>query len=584
MVGFWTIGSAGGRRPFLRIALLLGLLWLPLAGAGQRVRVGMYQNQPKVGMDAAGRPEGIFVDVLEAIADREGWTLDYVPGTWAEGLDRLAAGEIDLMPDVAHNQAREAVYAFHREPVLSDWFQIYARPGSGIRSLLDLDGKRVGVLERSVQQEAFERALFGFNVNTRVVTFPDYRNAFGAVVDGELDAVITNRFYGVSQMRTMNIEDTAIIFSPTRLFYAAPKTGREALLEAIDRHLVRMKDDQGSVYYRTLRQWTSEDVVVHVPKWLKGLGWSLGALLLFSLLWSVVLDRQVAARTRQLDTRNAENAKLYEKVREHAAQLEARVDERTRELAETNRELRLAKEAAESADRLKSAFLATMSHELRTPLNSIIGFTGILLQELAGPLNGEQAKQLRMVQGSSRHLLALINDVLDISKIEAGQLAVVHEPFDFRQTLEQTIRSVVPAAEQRGLYLRSEIAPEIGGMVGDQRRVGQILMNLLSNALKFTETGGVTLACKIEDGFVVTAVRDTGIGIEQKDIARLFRPFEQIDNGLSRKHEGTGLGLSISRRLVELMGGSIAVESEAGVGSVFTFRLPLTSPEENSHG
>ncbi|MGZ5968658.1 MAG: ATP-binding protein, partial [Polyangiales bacterium] len=244
-------------------------------------------------------------------------------------------------------------------------------------------------------------------------------------------------------------------------------------------------------------------------------------------------------------------------------------------LKRTEAELVRAKEAAESADRLKSAFLATMSHELRTPLNSIIGFTGILLQGLAGPLNEEQRKQLGMVQGSSRHLLALINDVLDISKIEAGQLTIAREPFDVSASLDQVVRTLTPAADAKGLTLRTEIAGNLGSMAGDKRRFEQVVINLLGNAVKFTERGVVTLRCSMRQGNLVVAVQDTGIGIPREQFSQLFRPFHQVDTGTARKHEGTGLGLSICKRLVELMGGNITVESTLGVGSTFTVTVPL---------
>lgn len=254
-------------------------------------------------------------------------------------------------------------------------------------------------------------------------------------------------------------------------------------------------------------------------------------------------------------------------------------------VAERTAQLQAALVEAESADRVKSAFLATMSHELRTPLNSILGFTGILLQSLAGPLNPEQHKQLGMVRGSARHLLELINDVLDLSKIEAQQLQVHRDPFDLAAAVDRIVASVAPQAATRGLTLSASLPPGPLDMLGDRRRVEQVLLNLLSNAIKFTEQGGVKLTVETmpradapteATGPCAVRIRvtDTGIGIAPDVLPTLFRPFQQVDTGLTRTHEGTGLGLAICSRLVELMGGTINVESNLGVGTTVTVIFP----------
>jgi PAS domain S-box-containing protein len=304
-----------------------------------------------------------------------------------------------------------------------------------------------------------------------------------------------------------------------------------------------------------------------------------------SIAWTnkIVSDEQGrVVEILSVGTDITERQRAQEKIRELNASLEQRVIERTEEL-------RSALVRAESADRLKSAFLATMSHELRTPLNSIIGFTGVVLQGLTGPLNPEQAKQLGMVRLSARHLLALINDVLDLSKIEAGQIEIRTESFNLRDSLERVTAMVKPLAEKKGLTLTMVEPPELGEMSSDRRRVEQILLNLLNNAIKFTERGGVTLTAELVNDFrspsgvglspaVRLRVTDTGIGIKPENMKVLFQPFRQIDTGLARQHEGTGLGLAICRRLAGLLGGEIAVKSEWSKGSEFSVSLPLGRP------
>lgn len=279
------------------------------------LRVGLYQNPPEIFVDEAGQPAGIFADILAAIAEAEHWTLDYVPGSWVENLDRVATGEIDLMPGVSLTAERAERYAFHAAPVLSDWFQIYARPGTTIRSLLDLDGRRVATVRHSLQEEAFTTLANGFGLQTTLVPATDFATAFDAVLNGQADAVVASRFAGSFWQRTKRLADTAVIFNPIGSFFAAPTTVNPQILHTIDRHLTQMKQDQDSVYHHALRHWVTEDVHLRIPRWLPATGAALALLLLLVLAWNAALNRQVARRTAELELQNEESHLLASRVK-----------------------------------------------------------------------------------------------------------------------------------------------------------------------------------------------------------------------------------------------------------------------------
>lgn len=275
-----------------------------------------------------------------------------------------------------------------------------------------------------------------------------------------------------------------------------------------------------------------------------------------------------------------QNALFHEEVRRYADKLEQRVAKRTAQLEEKTKELEQANFRLKRADQLKSVFLASMSHELRTPLNSIIGFTGILLMELAGKLNDEQKKQLKMVKYSADHLLNLINDILDISKIEAGRVDLSLEKFLLDDVINEVTEIFSSQAAQKGLELVVKI-PEKIFLFSDMRRIKQILINLVSNAVKFTNQGKITVTSTIlPDERIEISVVDTGIGIKEESMDKLFNPFQQVDMNLTKQFEGTGLGLYLCKSLVTLLGGEISAQSQYKKGSVFTFILPLKNKEK----
>jgi signal transduction histidine kinase len=249
-----------------------------------------------------------------------------------------------------------------------------------------------------------------------------------------------------------------------------------------------------------------------------------------------------------------ENVRLFNEIQEKSSQLEV-------------------------ASRHKSEFLATMSHELRTPLNAIIGFSEVLLQGMFGGLNEKQTEYLNDVLSSGRLLLSLINDILDLSKIEAGRMELDVDVFSLREALQNGITMVRERAARHQIALSLDVAEDVDTISADARKVKQVVFNLLSNAVKFTPDGGrVAVTAVRQDGDVVVAVRDTGIGIAPEDADRIFVEFQQARRQSERSREGTGLGLALSKRFVELHGGRIWFESTPGSGSTFAFSLPLRAP------
>jgi signal transduction histidine kinase len=241
-----------------------------------------------------------------------------------------------------------------------------------------------------------------------------------------------------------------------------------------------------------------------------------------------------------------------------------------------NDELRRLYTELEAASRHKSEFLANMSHELRTPLNAIIGFSQVLRDEMFGHVNEKQAEYLDDIVSSGSHLLSLINDVLDLSKVEAGQVELDVHPFNLREALERGVVMVRERATENGVQVSLAADPQVDVVAGDERRIKQVIFNLLSNAVKFTPAGGaVDLTTARVNGEVRIAVADTGPGVAPEDHERIFEEFRQTDAGLEQR-EGTGLGLALSKRLVELHGGHIWIESELGKGSTFVFTLPAS--------
>ncbi|MDP1612202.1 MAG: response regulator [Sulfuritalea sp.] len=557
--------------PATLVALAV-VAWQGWAGTaeltGRRVvSVGFYENAPKIHTGANGKPAGLFVELIEAVAREEGWLLRYVPCEWAACLQQLEEGRIDLMPDVAFSSERAQRFDFHRMSAANSWSQVYSRPDVVLHAVTDLAGMRVAVLEGGIQQSFLAQLMVGSHVSYQPVPVKTLDEGYRAVLDGHADAVVTNSFFAARNGHKYRLLETPIVFLPSTLYFAAAKGRNADLLTRIDAHMIDWRRDSDSIYFSALHRAMAEAPEVLVPRWVQ---WSLAALvagLLLLAVLSLLLRRLVEQRTHAL----AQTARELENQR---ANLKRLVTERTAELA-------AAKEEAERLTRVKSDFLANMSHEIRTPMNAILG---MLYLALKGDPPPALRNHIGKAQGAARSLLGIINDILDFSKIEAGKLVIEQVEFGFDTVLEQLADTIGYQAGHKGIEFLIRHDPSIPRrLVGDPLRLGQILLNLCGNAVKFTERGEVELAfhgldASEADIGIEVCVRDSGIGMTPEVQRTLFEKFSQADQSTTRRFGGTGLGLAICKNLIELMGGRIWVEeSQPGKGTTicFTLRLPI---------
>ena len=318
----------------------------------------------------------------------------------------------------------------------------------------------------------------------------------------------------------------------------------------------------------TLAQARNQALMITAIMLVLGVG---GALLLSTLL-SRPIFRLV--RATEIVGRGDFDVSLPVTSRDELGILTASFNQMAASLRETAR-IEAERRSFEIASQHKSEFLANMSHELRTPLNAVIGFSEVLAERMFGDLNAKQEEYVQDILTSGRHLLALINDILDLSKVEAGRMELELAPFDLQAALANSLMLVRERALNHGLSLELDVDDRVSKVVADERRFRQIMLNLLSNAVKFTpDKGRVGVSAQLRDGFVEIAVSDTGMGVPQEDQALIFEEFRQARGDSAGKREGTGLGLSLTKRLVEAHGGRLWVTSEPGLGSTFTFTLP----------
>lgn len=560
-------------RRFL-VILLIFLVFLPVfaeSGTSNQpkltIYVGGYNNPPKeypVGNNS-NNYVGIFPDLLKYIAGQENWNLVWVTCEWAVCLDKLSKNQINVMIDVAYSDPRAQLYDFNTVPVISNWAQSYSQVGKNYTSIQDLQGATIAVLNGSIHTDGpngIKALLTKNNISVTYKYAQSYNDVLELVNNKTADFGITNRLNGLyTENQFKNIKRSFLVFDPVELYFAFHKGSNltKELIPIFDKELLHLRNDPKSEYFVILNKYLGIEPQAVIPGWVVPLLVIISLIVLLLLVFSYFFKHQLNIRTKEL--------------RDLVTHQDEEIKRQTQDLLEKNEKL-------EEVDHLKSIFLASMSHELRTPLNSIIGFTKVLLLGMTGELNEEQQKQLNLIESNSEHLLDLINDILDISKIESGTVQLDYETFNLNSLLEEQIEIMKPLLNGKDIQINVNMQEEIVCR-SDKRRLKQIINNILSNAIKFSEKGivKVSLKKKSEKYFEIT-VEDQGIGIRQKDLQNLFKPFYQVETVSTKKVEGTGLGLYICKKLTTLLDGDLSILSEFSKGTKVSFHVPIKGKKQ----
>lgn len=620
----------------------------------------MYNFPPLVFIEGDKGADGFFIDILEYIAEEEGWDLEYIPGSWSECLDRLRNNEIDLLGSIAFSPERDTFLDFTKEFLFLDWGQVFIPPGSNIKTIFDLEGKKVSVLKDSIYTEGFINALNQFGISVELLEVEEYTDIFESVQKDLSDAGITTNIYGSILENNYKIERSDIVFSPVKIRFAVPQDEHQQLVQTLDEYIVKIKSDKGSIYYSLYNKWMhfAQDTK-KIPKFIMNVIYAVVLLALIFIVFIFILRQQVKTKTRDLHENTlkliqSEKRLRLEKEQLPSAYVEWSLDyyitgwnpaaesifgyskdealgtalgemipayevDHIRNLFKdivNHRNSRkninknitkdgkiitcewynkslidtdgtpigivsignditdkiLMEEKMEEANRVKDNFLANVSHELRTPLNGAIGMIELLR-------NLEQTEEssyyLDFASQSVDRLFSIVKDLLDFVQIDSGKLGLIVESFDFDKLIGHAIGSFKSRLKEKDLSILSRNQGNDKVFTGDKARTAQIIISLLSNAVKFSKKGTISISYSIDPDLNIS-IADEGIGIAEEEIDDIFNTLEQLEDPYTKQYDGLGLGLAIVKNLTDLMEGKLTVKSELGKGTVFHITIPAS--------
>jgi signal transduction histidine kinase len=531
------------------VHLFTGILILCSLPQARTVRIGVYDNSPKVCTNRnTGVPAGIFIDVIEYVAQKENWSVVYVEGTWHEGLERLSRGEIDCMPDVAFSNERNTIFDFNKIPVLDSWLQVYCRKGQGIQMVSDLAGKSVAVLDGSIQQKICDSLQRQFAIGFSTIPLPDYASTIKSVEKGEADAVIVGRFHGYSTEKSLRLDPCPVIFNPTSLHFAVPEGKNGDLIGSIDHHVAAMLNNPNSVYYKSINRWLYKDFRGRIPGNIIYLLQIIAGIAIVLIVVTIVLKHQVASRTKEL---RENNGKLQEMIKR----------------------LELAHQKALAGKRMHTLGQLTsgIAHDFNNLLSPIVSYTDLMLSG-TDELKDEASirKNLQTIHNAALHGAELVarmrnfsrNSQLDNTKMPVDINGLIDEALELAR-MRWTISARKPIDVVRDFT---------GGIMvaGNKSQLHEMVLNLLLNASDAMPEGGkIQLRSRKKESAAIIEVMDSGTGMSEEVLQNCSKPF------YSTKGEfGTGMGLAMVGNIVREHDGSIEIRSILGEGTVFTISFP----------
>jgi signal transduction histidine kinase len=537
--------------------------------ADTKIKVGVYQNKPLSFIENTGQVKGLFIDTIEYVAEKEDWTIEYIPDTWTQCLNDLEVGDIDLLGVIAFTHERNKLFDFNFESVLTNWGQIYTNSESGIESITDLKARKIAVLQNDVYFKNLRELVKQFGIKCRFIEAFEYEDVLMLVELGICDAGLVSQFYGQQHQRDYDIQKSSIILSPQKLYFAAPKGKNRNILAAIDSHLRKLKTDELSIYHQSLNKWLGHESESLFGRWVLWL--LMGTAGLFALFFaiSVAFRMEIKSRTRELFTKNEE--------------LRAEIEHRKQ--AEKQRlELEAQLQRAQKMEAI-GTLAGGVAHDLNNILSGLVSYPELLLMDI--PQDSPLRKPILTIKGSGEKAATIVQDLLTLARRGVAATEVIN----LNQIIEEYLKS--PEFKKLESYhpniqFETKLEQHLLNIMGSPVHLSKTVMNLISNASEAILNGGkicistenryidgpVSGYDEVEEGdYALLTVSDNGVGISIENRERIFEPF-YTKKIMGRS--GTGLGMAVVWGTVKDHNGYIDVQSTEGQGSTFSLYFPVT--------